>query len=391
MFFIKRSDKSLLSKWFFQIDKRIIGLTLSLILIGFMVLFTAGPYAARRIGYPALFFFYKYTIPAAIGFGAMIFCSFLSKETIKKLSYVGLIFGIGLLLMTLIHPMVIKGSKRWINLGMQIQPSEILKPFWIVFCAIYLTKIAELAPGRFFKDFKKVWKQFAIVGGTTALIIGILFAQPDFGMSLIYMIVFAIMLFLAGTSLFSAFISLGGGLGLFCLAYLLLSHVRGRVNAFFGLGAGTDTYQVEQATDCIRHGGIFGKWGDSYVKAYLPDSHTDFVFATIAEDVGAILAIGVLLIYFLIITRVLSRMTIIKDKFTMIAVGGIISIFAGQIFVNISTNLSIMPPKGMTLPFISYGGSSLVSFCILFGFLLALIRADKYDFSKQEVKENESN
>ncbi len=396
MSYFRRSDNSQLAQWYFQIDRSLLVAVFILIAVGILTMISAGPYAARRIGAPTFFFLHKFILPCIVGICAMFFFSFLNKKWIKILSVAGVAVCLILLIGTMIMPTTIKGSKRWLNVGfMMLQPSEILKPFWIIVSAMFFSWMQKKSPGAFFAPILKnpaLGRAWLLFGSIFLLILLILLRQPDLGMTMIYMAMFGSMLFLAGTSKKSVGVVMAGVGAVFAIAFLTLSHVRHRTLSFFGVsGATADNYQITQALDSIRHGGLFGQAGDGFIKTYLPDSHTDFVLATLVEDWGVLVGIIILGIYFYIIWKILSHMRNIQDSTTIIAVGGIATLFGCQTIVNVATTLHLIPPKGMTLPFISYGGTSFISFCILFGILLALLRADRQDFiNKKPGDENDS-
>ena len=166
------------------------------------------------------------------------------------------------------------------------------------------------------------------------------------------------------------------GLGLLTVAFFTMSHVHNRIISFF-TGTG-DTYQVDQSIESIQNGGLFGQGDSSFVKQSLPDAHTDFIFAAIAEDAGAILACGLIVFLMLVLRRLILNATSARDNFVFYATGGAAALFGTQVCINLMSTLHLFAPKGMTLPFISYGGSSLLSFCLLFGMILALVREDKW-------------
>ena len=190
------------------------------------------------------------------------------------------------------------------------------------------------------------------------------------------MLVFCAMVFIAGLPLVLIPVFAGIGALMLTVAFFSLGHVHRRIIAFF-TGAG-DTYQVDNSVDSIRHGGLLGSGDDAFVKQYLPDVHTDFIFAAIAEDLGAIMACGLLLLLFFVFRRLITNATNARDLFVLYATGGTAALFGTQICFNMLTTLNLFAPKGMTLPFISYGGSSLLAYCLLFGMILAIVREDKW-------------
>ena len=204
----------------------------------------------------------------------------------------------------------------------------------------------------------------------------VLFIQPDIGTTMLFISAIGIMLFVAGLPN-KIWIPMIGGVGLLgFLAFLFHSHVHNRVLAFFQ--PLDPKSQVGLSISTIRQGGLFGMGDEAFAKESLPDGHTDFIFATLAEDWGAIAACGLLILFLLIIRRLITTALTVRDRFVLYAICGATALFATQVCINLATTLHLMPPKGMTLPFISSGGSSFIGYCLLFGFVLALIREDKW-------------
>jgi cell division protein FtsW len=209
-----------------------------------------------------------------------------------------------------------------------------------------------------------------------SIILLILFMQPDVGTTMLFLIVVGIMLFVAGlpNKIWMPLAGLAASVG--GLAFLFHTHVHNRVMAFFK--PLDPKSQVGLSISTIRQGGLFGMRDESFAKESLPDAHTDFIFATLVEDWGAIAACVLLLLFVLIIKRLITTALTVRDRFVLYAVTGATALFATQICINLATTLHMMPPKGMTLPFISSGGSSFLGYCFLFGLVLALIREDKW-------------
>jgi cell division protein FtsW len=202
--------------------------------------------------------------------------------------------------------------------------------------------------------------------------------HPDFGSFILYLAVFASMIFLAGLPMYFLPIFAGLGLGAGVFAFFTMPHVKLRVLGFFGIAGGGDNYQIEKSVEAVKHGGLFGRAEDSFIKQSLPDAHTDFVFSAIAEDSGAIIACVLLLGFLYVLKRLAADAVNAKDKFVFYACGGLCALFGAQVCINVMSALGLFPPKGMTLPFISYGGSSFIAFCLMFGMILALVREDKW-------------
>lgn len=375
-----RTEESKLTSWYFEIDRRLLGYVLALIVISVICMISAGSVAAERIGQQWDYYIIK-AIPFYI-FGVifLLASSALSKKWVLRISWLNVIVGLCLLLVTLVLPHPIKGSDRFVHLmGFNIMPADIMKPGFIIITAWFLSKMRDkFGDGMFLSraawQFKwwSWWPYLAVF--VPALLI--IFRHPDLGTSILYLAVLCAMLFIAGLPLKVIPIMAAAGLGLLTVAFFTMSHVHNRIISFF-TGKG-DTYQVDQSIESIQNGGLFGQGDSSFVKQSLPDAHTDFIFAAIAEDAGAILACGLIVFLMLVLRRLILNATSARDNFVFYATGGAAALFGTQVCINLMSTLHLFAPKGMTLPFISYGGSSLLSFCLLFGMILALVREDKW-------------
>lgn len=375
-----RTEESKLTSWYFEIDRRLLGYVLALIVISVICMISAGSVAAERIGQQWDYYIIK-AIPFYI-FGVifLLASSALSKKWVLRISWLNVIVGLCLLLVTLFFPHPIKGSDRFVHLlGFNIMPADIMKPGFIIITAWFLSKMRDkFGDGMFLSraawQFKwwSWWPYLAVF--VPALLI--IFRHPDLGTSILYLAVLCAMLFIAGLPLKVIPIMVAAGLGLLTVAFFTMSHVHNRIISFF-TGKG-DTYQVDQSIESIQNGGLFGQGDSSFVKQSLPDAHTDFIFAAIAEDAGAILACGLIVFLMLVLRRLILNATSARDNFVFYATGGAAALFGTQVCINLMSTLHLFAPKGMTLPFISYGGSSLLSFCLLFGMILALVREDKW-------------
>ena len=375
-----RTEESKLTSWYFEIDRRLLGYVLALIVISVICMISAGSVAAERIGQQWDYYIIK-AIPFYI-FGVifLLASSALSKKWVLRISWLNVIVGLCLLLVTLVFPHPIKGSDRFVHLlGFNIMPADIMKPGFIIVTAWFLSKMRDkFGDGMFLSraawQFKwwSWWPYLAVF--VPALLI--IFRHPDLGTSILYLAVLCAMLFIAGLPLKVIPIMAAAGLGLLTVAFFTMSHVHNRIISFF-TGTG-DTYQVDQSIESIQNGGLFGQGDSSFVKQSLPDAHTDFIFAAIAEDAGAILACGLIVFLMLVLRRLILNATSARDNFVFYATGGAAALFGTQVCINLMSTLHLFAPKGMTLPFISYGGSSLLSFCLLFGMILALVREDKW-------------
>ena len=378
---LKRIEESKLTSWYFETDRRLLGCVLVMILLSVVFVVSAGSIKAEHMGEPWYYFLLKATPFYIAGLITLFGTSFLNKKQVLWLAAANLIFGLALLPLTVIAPHMINNSARFVSFGfVNIMPADIMKPGFIVITAYFLSRMKQAYGDNIFFN-KEAWRfntwlSWSYYLALFALFIFIVFNHPDFGTSILYLGVFTAMIFIAGLPL--VLIPVIGGLGLLMLvaAFFTLGHVHRRILAFF-TGAG-DTYQVDNSVDSIRHGGLLGSGDDAFVKQYLPDVHTDFVFAAIAEDMGAIMACGLLVLLFYVFRRLITNATNARDLFVLYATGGAAALFGTQICFNMLTTLNLFAPKGMTLPFISYGGSSLLAYCLLFGMILALVREDKW-------------
>ncbi len=377
---ITRSEDSKLTSWYFEIDRRLLGCVLILIFIGMIFAISAGSVSAERISKSWHYFFIKALPFYAAGLVTLFVSSMLNKKWVLRISGLNVVVGILLLFVTLVSPNVIKGSARWVSIAsFNVMPADIMKPGFIMLTAWFLSMMKDKYGPDIFRN-KDAWRLRPLCWwsyfGAFVPVFLIILTHPDLGTSLLYLAVVSGMLFMAGLPLFVIPI-IGGVLvmvGLF--AFFTMSHVHNRVMSF--LGSGGDTYQVDTSVNSIRNGGLFGCGDEAFVKQSLPDAHTDFIFAAIAEDVGAIWCCVLLGLLLYVLKRLVENAVTARDRFVMYAAGGAAALFGTQVCINLMTTLHIIPPKGMTLPFVSYGGSSLLAYCLLFGMVLAVVREDRW-------------
>lgn len=381
MFKLTRSDDSKLTSWYFEIDRRLLGSVLLLIALSMVFVVSAGSVAAERIGMPWFFYLVKAIPFYILGLIFLFSSSFLNKKWVLRISALNLGFGLLLLPLTVFAPHVINNSARFVSFGFfNVMPADIMKPGFIILTAYFLARMKEMYGRNIFLN-KEAWRfntwlswvYYLVLFGVTVLVI---FNHPDLGTAVLYTLVFSAMVFMAGLPLFLIPVFGATAVLMLVVGYFTLGHVHRRIDAFL-TGTG-DTYQVDNSVDSIRHGGLLGAGDDAFVKQYLPDVHTDFIFAAIAEDLGAIMACGLLVLLFYVFRRLIKDATSARDMFVMYATGGTAALFGTQICFNMLTTLNLFAPKGMTLPFVSYGGSSLLAYCLLFGMILAIVREDKW-------------
>jgi cell division protein FtsW len=361
---LSRADNSLLGRWWWSVDRWTLGAIGLLIGLGFIMMQAASPAVAERIGTSRDLFVFKQIVFLVVAGGVTIAVSLLSPRNIKRLAIAGGIIALFLTMATMVMGMEIKGARRWISLpGMSVQPSEFLKPCFAV-AAAYL-----IAQGQ------RRGRIGGMLGacGVFAVIAALLMKQPDVGMMAVITAVFLIQLYIGGLHLFFIFLGVGAAGGGSVAAYMLSDHVRGRVNKFLH-GTG-DHYQVDTSMEAFGNGGLLGRGpGEGRVKDVLPDAHADFVFAVTGEEFGLVLCLFILLVFGFIVLRGLLRLLQEHDPFVILACTGLVSGFGLQAFVNMASTMAMIPTKGMTLPFISYGGSSAIAVALGMGMLLGLTR-----------------
>lgn len=361
---ISRTDRSLVANWWWTVDRWFLAAFLMLMGIGIVLSFAASPAVADRIGLDSFHFVTRqivYMIPALV---ALIGVSFMEPRQIRRLALVMLIVSLLLMVATLFVGMEVKGGRRWIHLfGVSVQPSEFLKPAFVVVCAWLFAEHARQPeiPGNL----------FAIL--LLGLVVALLVAQPDLGQTMLVMGTWGAMFFIAGLSwlwvILLGVAGIAGAVG----AYWAFPHAADRINRFI-TGEG-DTYQVDMSLEAIMRGGWLGQGpGEGSVKRILPDSHTDFVFAVAGEEFGIVMCFIILSLFAFVVLRGLAIARREEDDFTRYALSGLVILFGFQSIINMGVNLRMMPAKGMTLPFISYGGSSLLALAFSMGMLLALTR-----------------
>ncbi|TIP91405.1 MAG: putative lipid II flippase FtsW [Mesorhizobium sp.] len=359
-----RLDKSPVATWWWTIDRWFLAAFLSLMGLGIVLSFAASPAVAQRIGLDSFHFATRqiiFTIPAL---GVMLAVSFLESRQIRRMALAMLCIMLVLMVAVLYIGVEVKGARRWVSLaGVSLQPSEFLKPAFVVICAWLFAehKRQPDIPGNL----------FAML--LLALVISLLVAQPDFGQTMLVLGTWGVMFFMAGLP-WLWIIALGAaGVGGVFAAYTVFPHVAGRIDRFM-TGEG-DTFQVDMGRDALINGGWFGVGpGEGTVKRVIPDSHADFVYSVAGEEFGLIMCFFIMTIFAFIVLRGLSTALKEQDDFTRYAVGGLVTVFGLQSVINMAVNLQLMPAKGMTLPFISYGGSSQIAIAISMGMVLALTR-----------------
>ncbi len=362
---ISRSDRGLVARWWFTVDLAMLSAALLLMAAGVLISMAASPPVAMRIGLDPFHFFRSQLFYLGIAVVVLVGTSFVPREHVRRLGIYGFMSALLLMVGALFFGPEIKGSHRWINIGpVGLQPSELAKPLFVVAAAWFLSDHIRRKdmPGHF------------VAFGLFASFVGLLILQPDFGQTALVVATFGAMLLVWGlqwkyiAGLMGA-VAAGGG-----FAYALVPHVRSRIDRFLSPDKG-DTFQTDTAVSAFRNGGFLGTGpGGGEAKLVLPDAHTDFSFAVVGEEFGIIACLTLMALFFFIILRTLRRAKAEGDAFSALALAGLGTIFGLQAVINMGVNVSLLPAKGMTLPFISYGGSSLIGTAMCIGFVLALAR-----------------
>lgn len=368
-----RADKTLLGRWFWTIDRPLLALVLVLIGIGLIAVAAASPAAAHRYSGGAIkledmYYFKRQLFWVLLGVPFMLAVSMLTVPWAKRLSLIGtLVFIVGLAAVPFFGAEA-NGAVRWLNLGgFQLQPSEFLKPLFVVTTAWVLAS-------RF--DDGDV-PALSVSCGLLVLVVAFLVMQPDYGQSALFIAIWLVQAVLAGMSFaLLGIVIAAGALGL-VLAYLFVPHVTSRLDRF--LTGDGDTYQIDKALDGFRAGGLFGAGpGEGQNKFSLPEPHTDYIFSVIGEEFGAIACAAIAILFLAMIVRVLLQLLEEEDPFVFLAASGLVTQIGAQAMINIGVNLNLLPSKGMTLPFISHGGSSFLALSMGMGLLLALTRRNRF-------------
>lgn len=360
-----RTDNSALGRWWWTIDHWTLAALGLLIGAGFLLLLAASPAVADRIGLGSFHFVSRQLFYLPIAVAGMLGVSLLSPLGVRRLAVLVFLMALILLVLTPWIGVEAKGARRWIGFGvLSIQPSEFIKPAFAVVAAWMFAerRLREGFPGN------------TISIGLYALVVGLLLIQPDFGMAVVVTAVWFTQFFLAGLPL--AFVALCAAIGMALLAagYFGFDHVASRIDRFLDPSSG-DTFQVATAMEAFMNGGLFGRGpGEGTVKDILPDAHADFIFAVAGEEFGLLACLGIVAVFAFVVLRGFSRLLQERDLFVLLATAGLLTQFGLQAVINMASTLRLMPTKGMTLPFISYGGSSLLALALAMGMVLALTR-----------------
>ena len=362
---ISRTRLTPFAVWWWTIDRLTLAALGALMLAGIILLLAASSPVASKLGLDPFHFVNRQILYLLPAIAIMLGTSLLSPHQIRRLALVVFFVSMVLLAGTLVFGTEIKGARRWIVLlGVSIQPSEFVKPAFVILIAWLFAESARKP------DMPANTMAFALLGSVVTL----LMLQPDVGQTMLVAMVWGALFFMAGMRLIWVVGLAGTALAGLGAAYLTVPHVTRRVQRFLDPSSG-DTFQVDNAVESFVRGGWLGQGpGEGTVKSILPDSHADFIFAVAAEEFGIVLCLIVVGLFAFVVIRVLSRAMAAQDAFARYAAAGLAILFGTQSAINMAVNLHLIPAKGMTLPFISYGGSSLLSLAYGMGMVLALTR-----------------
>ncbi|MCZ6523343.1 MAG: putative peptidoglycan glycosyltransferase FtsW [Alphaproteobacteria bacterium] len=362
---LARTDTSVVGRWWWTVDRWSLAGIATLVLIGAVLTLAASPAVADRIGLDSFFFVKRHFALLPPALLVMFGTSMLSPLGVRRLGAIGFVVSLVLLAATLFGGDEIKGARRWLYLGAwSLQPSEFVKPTFAVVAA-WMFAQAKVDPG-----FPGNW----LSAGLLALVCGPMLLQPDFGMVVMVAAAWSAQFFIAGLPMVWVGLLTGLALGGGVAAYALLPHVARRIDLFLNPASG-DTYQVDRAIEAFANGGLLGRGpGEGVIKTVIPDAHTDFIFAVAGEEFGLMVCLLIVALFAFVLIRGMARMLQENDYFILLATSGLLVQFGLQAVINMGVNLRLMPTKGLTLPFVSYGGSSLLALAIALGMVLALTR-----------------
>jgi cell division protein FtsW len=362
---VSRVQRTPFAAWWWTVDRLMLGALIALMLGGIILSLAASPPVAARLGLDPFYFVNRHVLYLAPALAVMLGTSFLTPRQIRRVALVVFVVSLALTAATLHFGAEVKGARRWIVLlGVNIQPSEFLKPAFVILISWLFAESARKTdvPAN----------TFAL--GLLLAVIAVLVLQPDFGQTMLIALVWGALFFMAGMRLVWVLgLGAAAALGL-AGAYVTVPHVARRIKRFLDPASG-DTFQVDTAIESFMKGGWFGRGpGEGTVKRILPDSHADFVFAVAAEEFGIVLCLMLAALFAFIVLRALIKAARTDEPFARFAIAGLALLFGTQSAINMAVNLALIPAKGMTLPFISYGGSSMISLAYGMGMLLALAR-----------------
>jgi cell division protein FtsW len=361
---ITRSDRSNIALWWWTIDRYLLTGFFILLLIGVFLVMASSQHLTQSLNLSSHHFTLRHILFGTLSIPIIISFSILNQRQIKIISILGMVISILLIFSTVIDGDKIKGAQRWLYIGnISFQPSEVCKPFFIIFNAWVLSLWAEK------KDFPGwIWSITSI-----SIISALLLLQPDLGMTILFIFTWGFQLFITGIPLIIIIFLIISFPIFMIISYHNFDHVKIRIDSFI---EGT-TYQVSKSLQSFEAGGLLGKGpGEGLYKKSLPDAHSDFVFAVAAEEYGALICSFIIIIYASIILRTLFYTIRNDNLFLILAIAGLAFQFGFQSLIHMASNTDLIPTKGMTLPFLSYGGSSILASAIIAGMLLGLTRTN---------------
>ncbi len=365
MIAVARTDNSLVGRWLWTVDRWSLLAVALLMVLGAILTMAASPAVAERLGMDPFNFVRRQLLVLGPAAAVVFAASLLSPAGVRRLAAAGFVAGVALLAVTLFVGHEVNGARRWIRLGaISLQASEFVKPTFAVVTA-WLFAAYRLNPAV---------PANLVCAALCALVLGLLVLQPDFSMATVVAAVWVAQYFIAG--LRRRWMAALGGLGAAAAtaAYLFMPHVADRIDRFVDPSSG-DNYQVDTALEAFMNGGLLGRGpGEGVVKESLPDAHSDFIFAVVGEEFGVVFCLALVALFAFIVLRGFVSAIQERSLFVMLALSGLLIQFGLQALIHMGVTLALVPPTGMTLPFISYGGSSVLAVSLGMGMVLALTR-----------------
>jgi cell division protein FtsW len=363
-----RADKSLLGHWWWTVDRGLLAALFALIAFGVLLVAASSPPVAERIGLDQYHFIKRHMVYLVPSLLMLVGMSFLDIKTVWRTASIVLIFSIIAMVVVLFTGTEVKGAQRWLHLpGFSLQPSEFAKVSFAIVVAWFMARQREEPdyPGD------------KLAVATYLLVVVLLLLQPDFGMTVVVTAIYGVEIFLAGFPFWIIFAFGAAVIVMVVGAYFTLDHVHSRIDRFLDPASG-DNYQVQKSLEAFQNGGLFGTGpGQGTVKLQLPDAHADFIFAVAGEELGLLFVLVLVALFVFVLLRGFSRVVNSDNMFALLAVSGLLTMFGVQALVHMGSSVNLLPAKGMTLPFISYGGSSLLAMSFAMGMVLALTRKQK--------------
>ena len=360
-----RERKTPIAEWWWTVDRELMFALIALMGFGVLLSFAASPPVAERIGLGPWHFTQRHVLFCIPALMAMLLASLVNARWARVIGLVTLVGGVVLLALTLRYGVEVKGARRWISfMGQSLQPIEFVKPALAIMSAWFISEQMKR---------KDVPGHILALGGT-GVVVGLLLLQPDVGQTILVAVVYGGLLFLSGNSWLVIAVLGVAAIVLLVMAYTFFPHVARRIDAFLNPETG-DNYQAERALESLLEGGWFGMGpGEGIARRYLPDAHADFVFAAGASEFGILFCLMLVGLIAFIVIRALNLAMGQQNLFNRLAASGLAIQFGVQSAFNLTVNLNLIPPKGMTLPFVSYGGTSMIAIGLSMGLLLALTR-----------------